>query len=260
MNASGEISPLAVVEGDHGAGCTIGPFSVLASSAALADDCVLHAHVVIGAGARIGARCVLHPHVVVGENAEVGAGVHVFPGAVLGRAPHGAGATAKRPVYDQKLTIGSGCSIGAHATIYFGVQIGRDTLVGDCASIREGASIGARCIVSRCVTLNYDVTLGDDVKVMDNTHLTGGTTIADRAFVSTAVASTNDNEPTAALAGRQVRGPHIAAGAVVGAGAVLLPGVAIGASATVAAGAVVTRDVDARTTVMGIPARPRERP
>jgi UDP-2-acetamido-3-amino-2,3-dideoxy-glucuronate N-acetyltransferase len=41
----------------------------------------------------------------------------------------------------------------------------------------------------------------------------------------------------------------------VGGGAVLLPGVEVGEEAFVAAGALVTRDVPARTLVMGVPAR-----
>jgi acetyltransferase-like isoleucine patch superfamily enzyme len=41
----------------------------------------------------------------------------------------------------------------------------------------------------------------------------------------------------------------------VGAGAVLLPGIEIGEEAFVAAGSVVTRDVPARTLVMGAPAK-----
>jgi acetyltransferase-like isoleucine patch superfamily enzyme len=45
-------------------------------------------------------------------------------------------------------------------------------------------------------------------------------------------------------------------GAFLGAGAVVLPGLRIGAGAVVAAGAVVTADVPAGQTVMGVPARP----
>ncbi len=45
-------------------------------------------------------------------------------------------------------------------------------------------------------------------------------------------------------------------GAMIGAKAVVLPGVRIGADAEVAANSLVTRDVPANTTVAGVPARP----
>jgi len=48
---------------------------------------------------------------------------------------------------------------------------------------------------------------------------------------------------------------EIGDGALVGIGAIVLPGTKVGAWATVGAGAVVTKDVAARTTVVGVPAR-----
>jgi acetyltransferase-like isoleucine patch superfamily enzyme len=52
-----------------------------------------------------------------------------------------------------------------------------------------------------------------------------------------------------------VKGPTIRRAARVGGGAVLCPGIEIGEEAFVGAGAVVTRDVPARATVVGNPAR-----
>ncbi|MBD0319064.1 MAG: N-acetyltransferase, partial [Gemmatimonadetes bacterium] len=45
-------------------------------------------------------------------------------------------------------------------------------------------------------------------------------------------------------------------GARVGVGAILLPGVRVGRNAVVGAGAVVTRDVEPDSFVLGVPARP----
>jgi acetyltransferase-like isoleucine patch superfamily enzyme len=258
MSTRNEVSSRAVVDGMVGDGCHIDHFVVIRTGAQVGDSCRLGAHSVVGSHARLEANCVLHPGVVVGESVILDRDVEVFPSAVIGRHPSGAGATARSPSTEQTLRIGPGCSIGAHATIYYGVVIGEGTLVGDGASIREGARIGRRCIISRCVTLNYDVLVGDDVKIMDNTHVTGGTIIGDGAFVSLTVGMTNDNSPTDPVHdGERIAGPVIKARAVIGAGATLLPGIVIGEDAVVAAGAVVTRDVAPGGMVMGVPARPR---
>lgn len=54
------------------------------------------------------------------------------------------------------------------------------------------------------------------------------------------------------------RHPHVCAGAMIGAGAVVLGAVVVGECATVGANAVVVKDVPAGVTVTGIPARVRE--
>jgi acetyltransferase-like isoleucine patch superfamily enzyme len=54
---------------------------------------------------------------------------------------------------------------------------------------------------------------------------------------------------------RMTKPVHIRAGAYVGAGAVLLPGVSIGEGAVVGAGAVVTKDMPSGSSFVGVPAR-----
>lgn len=72
------------------------------------------------------------------------------------------------------------------------------------------------------------------------------------------VVTTNDNNPMAQPRDTtRLAGLRIEARSVVGAGAILLPGVVIGEDAVVVAGAVVTRDVAPGTTVAGVPARAR---
>ena len=52
---------------------------------------------------------------------------------------------------------------------------------------------------------------------------------------------------------------HIGERAMVGAGAIILPGVSVGAGAQVAANSLVTQDVPPESTVAGVPAEPLER-
>lgn len=222
----------------------------------LGEGVVIHEFAVIRSRVRIGSNVVIHPHVVIESDVEIGDGVELFPGTYVGKEPKGAGALARGLAYERGVSIGRECSIGPHAVIFQDVRIGNNTLIGDGASIREQCRIGSRCIVSRYVTINYNTTIGDRTKIMDLTHITGNARIGNDVFVSLTVGSTNDN-----AAGREgyvdgaVRGPTIEDGAVIGAGATLLPRVTIGEQSVVGAGAVVTRDVNRRTLVMGVPAK-----
>lgn len=231
------IHPTAIVsaEADIGPDVTIGPFCVVGRST-------------------LGAGTVLHPHVVIGDWVDIGDAVEIFSGALVGKEPKGAGATARTPQFTQGLRIAANCVIGPHAVIYYDVEIGAGTLIGDGASIREQCRIGARCIISRYVSINYNTRVGDSVKVMDGTHLTGNMIVGDDAFISALVVTLNDNLIRSGF-GDHVVGPVIEPGAIVGGGATLMPGVVVGAGATVAAGAVVTRPVDIGARVAGVPAR-----
>ena len=231
----------------------IHPTAIVAAEAKLGANISIGPFCVIGR-ATIGDETVIHPHVVIADGVTLGVGVEVFQGALIGKEPKGAGALARQPVFEKQLHIGDGCSIGPHAVVFYDVEIGSNTLLGDGASIREKCRVGSKCIISRYVTINYNTTIGDGTKVMDNTHITGNAKIGSRVFISVLVGTANDNLVREGFSDHCV-GPTIEDDVVIGIGATLLPGVIIGQGATVAAGSVVTKNVERMTLVAGVPAR-----
>ena len=213
-------------------------------------------YAVIREGVEIGDDVVIHPHVVIEPGVIIGDRTEIFPGAYIGKEPKGAGALARAPEFERRVLIGSECSIGPHSVIFYDVEIGENTLLGNGASIREKCRIGSRCVIASYVTVNYNAVIGNRTKMMDMTHITGNSHIGNDVFVSLSVGTTNDNsmdrlpyDPST------IHGPIIEDGAAIAAGVTLIANVRVGKGAIVGAGAVVTRDIPEKVLVMGIPAR-----
>ena len=117
------------------------------------------------------------------------------------------------------------------------------------------AQIGRDCnICSHCLIEN-DVVIGDRVTIKSGVQLWDGLRVGDDVFIGPNATFTNDKHPRSQNAGFILAMTWIEAGASIGAGAVILPGVRIGAGAMVGAGAVVTNDVPPGATVVGNPAK-----
>jgi acetyltransferase-like isoleucine patch superfamily enzyme len=234
------IHPSAVVESTSiGEGVTIGEFSI------------------VRPGAVIGDGATLLPRVIVDAGVEIGADTEIQPGSYIGRRPRAAGAVVRKPTYVEQLRIGSGCAIGANVVVYYDVEIGDDTLIGDQASIREKTWIGSHCAIGRMNAIDRDVRIEDGCSTMMACNLAAKTVVGKGVFMGAHFLTTNDNA-LGAEGWDAETAPSISIEdeARIGAAVTLVPGVTIGRRAFVAAGSVVTRDVAPDSRVMGVPARP----
>ena len=132
--------------------------------------------------------------------------------------------------------------------------IGPGTRIWAFAHVMPGAVVGADCNICDHTYIEGDVVLGDRVTVKSGVYLWDGLRIEDDVFIGPQATFTNDPFPRS-------RQPFecpittVRAGASIGAGAIVLPGVTVGERAMVGAGAVVTRDVEPDVVVIGNPAR-----
>jgi sugar O-acyltransferase (sialic acid O-acetyltransferase NeuD family) len=109
------------------------------------------------------------------------------------------------------------------AIIGWGVKVADGAVVFAACVLNANASIGPDAIINTGCIVEHDCI------VHDNAHLSPGVRLAGAVVVG--------------------RGAH------VGTGGIVLPGVKVGEEAVVGAGAVVTRDVPAGVTVVGVPAK-----
>lgn len=145
--------------------------------------------------------------------------------------------------------------IHAPTAIHETANIGAGTTVWSFTTICEDVWIGRDCVIGSNVFIGAHTTIGDGVHIQHGCFLPRRTQVGHRVFLGPNVTMTDDRHPHAGNRGYEAEPPMIGAGASIGAGVVLLPGVKIGIEAMVGAGAVVTHDVPAGTTVVGVPAR-----
>ena len=133
-------------------------------------------------------------------------------------------------------------------------SIGAGTRVWQFVVILGDAVVGRDCNICAHCFIENDVTIGDRVTVKSGVYLWDGVRLADDVFIGPNATFTNDRYPRS----RDYKSAEmivVGAGASIGAGATILPGIEIGAGAMIGAGAVVTRSVPPGELWVGNPAR-----
>ena len=229
----------------------IHPSAHLGEGTTFGEFCVIGANVKLGKGCKLGNHVVIHADTVVGDT------VRIDDHASLGKVPMKAANSATTK--DQELpplTIGELSIVGTGVIVYRGAVIDAKVLMADLCTVRENVTVGRGTIVGRGVTVENFCSVGRYCKLESECYICAYSTLEDRVFIAPGVVTSNDN-----FVGRtqerfkHFKGVTVKKGGRIGAGSVTLPGVTIHEDGLVAAGSTVTKDVPARTLVVGKPAR-----
>jgi acetyltransferase-like isoleucine patch superfamily enzyme len=247
------VHPTATV-GDH---FKPSPFVIVDDDVVIGDNVIVGPFTHIRHGARIGSDVMIGDHVTIHDEAIIGDATVVGDGSIVGKRPALSPRSTAKGGPLPGLVIGQKCRIGSNAVLMAGSTFGNGAVVGDAAGVRERCTIGDDVVVGRAVTVENDTAIGARTKIQSGAYITAYVTIEEDVFIAPMVVTTNDN-----YMGRtekrfaELKGATIRRGARIGGGCHILPGVEIGEEAFIATGAVVTRDVPAKTVVMGVPAKP----
>lgn len=134
-------------------------------------------------------------------------------------------------------------------------HVPESTNVWQFCVILPKAKIGENCnICSHCYIEN-DVKIGDNVTIKNGVQIWDGIEIEDGVFIGANVSFTNDKNPKSKNKDWRLLKTKVCAGASIGAGSTILPGIVIGKNAVIGAGSVVTKHVPDGEVWVGNPAK-----
>lgn len=135
-------------------------------------------------------------------------------------------------------------------------RIGTKTVIykPELSNIAENVIIGDDCKIHSHVWIGENVKIGNNCKIQAFSFIPTGVFIKNNVFIGPRVTFTNDKKPPSK--GMNWAMILVEDDVVIGAGAIILPGLVLKTGCFIAAGAVVTKDVQAYQKVLGVPARP----
>ncbi len=185
----------------------------------------------------------VHPGAWIGPGVTVCEGVTISPGCVLGLP--GPGQTRRETILEANVHLGPGVCVEG------GVHVEEDANVGFGSYIREGSRIGRRVHLAHRCSIMGDCQIEHDARLLAEVYVCEDAVLHAHCQIMPGVKLLNDLYPPTAL---KVAGPVIGECAIIGANAIIWPGVKLGYHAMVSPASDVRRDVPDYVLVRGNPA------
>lgn len=179
---------------------------------------------------RIAKTALIYPNVKLGENCVV----EDF--CILGN-PLSDGSTPDT-------VIGDNAVIRAMTIIYAGNQIGHSFQTGNKANIREFNTIGNNVSIGTLSVVEHHVQIEDHVRIHTSAFIPEYTTLKAHSWVGPHAVLTNAKFPKSADVKKQLQGPTLEEGAIIGANTTISPGVVIGTKSLIGSGTNLTKSAD----------------
>jgi UDP-2-acetamido-3-amino-2,3-dideoxy-glucuronate N-acetyltransferase len=146
----------------------------------------------------------------------------------------------------------------AHETAYIdeGAEIGEGTKIWHFSHICKGAKIGKNCNIGQNVFIAGGAILGDNCKVQNNVSIYAGVIAGNYVFFGPSCVLTNDINPRGmySKAGHYIE-TFLEDGVTLGANCTIVCGNRLGKHSLIGSGAVVTKDVEPFSIMVGNPAK-----
>jgi len=142
------------------------------------------------------------------------------------------------------------------AVIDIGAKIGEGTKVWHFSHICKGAKIGKNCNIGQNVFIAGGAVLGDNCKVQNNVSIYAGVEAEDYVFFGPSCVLTNDINPRGMYSkGGEYVKTILKKGVTLGANCTVVCGNTIGEHSLIGSGAVICKDVEPYSVMVGNPGR-----
>ena len=189
---------------------------------------------------KIASTAVIYPHVKLGTDCIV----EDF--CVIG-SPLADGTTPET-------VIGDNAHLRTHTVIYSGNRIGKNFKSGNKTNIREHNYIGDNVSIGTMSVVEHHVQIENNVRIHTSAFIPEYSTLKEGSWVGPHVVFTNAKVPLSAEAKKNLKGPTLEKGAIIGANSTLSPAVIIGENTLIGSGSNVTSDISENKIAYGNPA------